>query len=67
MYHIQHPYVEIMEWYDKLAEDYDDLVTFVESVGKSYEGRDQPAVHITVNPDPNRYKFYFQCQIHASV
>lgn len=64
--YVQHPYEEIIEWYKKLADDYT-IVEFVESIGKSYEGRDQPAVHITANTDPdNKVYYFFQCQIHAS-
>jgi len=40
-------------------------VKYEESIGKSIEGRDQPAVEITAAvTDVNI--IYFQCQIHAS-
>ena len=35
------------------------------SIGKSVEGRDMPAVHITAATAANHPKIYFQCQIHA--
>lgn len=60
---LQHGYSEIVEWYRKLAEEHGDLVRYVASIGKSLEGRDQPAVHI--GKGGNRI-IYFQCQIHAS-
>ena len=62
---MQHRYGDIVEWYSKLADDNSDIVKFFESIGKSYEGRDQPAVHITANAEADK-KIYFQCQIHAS-
>ena len=54
-----------MQWYRQLEERFPDLVKFVPSIGKSYEGKDQPAVHITAAGD-GAVKIYFQCQIHAS-
>lgn len=65
--HPQHTYAEIIAWWDKLATDNADLVVYHESIGKSKEGRDQPAIHITSNEDPNVKTIYFQCQIHASM
>ena len=62
---IQHQYKEIVEWYQKLASDYSDIVTYVDSIGESIEGRDMPAVHFTKTPAP-KHTIYFQCQIHAS-
>ena len=52
-----------MGWYKELA-DNSDIVIHVESIGKSYEGRDQPAIHI-VGKDDADMRIYFQCQIHA--
>lgn len=52
-----------MTWYEDLAVGYPDIVKFVPSIGKSLEGRDMPAVHITASSSPRKY--YFQCQIHA--
>ena len=54
-----------MEWYTELAASNPDVVKFVPSIGKSVEGRDQPAVHITDGWQA-KDKVYFQCQIHAS-
>jgi murein tripeptide amidase MpaA len=48
-----------------MATKYHELAKFVESIGKSVEGRDQPAFHITAAKDDVN-KIYFQCQIHAS-
>ena len=62
---MQHRYDDIVTWYQDLVGKYPELVKFVSSIGKSYEGRDQPAVHITA-ADAEATKIYFQCQIHAS-
>ncbi len=65
----QHRYDEIVDWYkNKLGNDVEkNVVKFVSSIGKSVEGRDQPAVHITAAENPeNKMQIYFQCQIHAS-
>ena len=62
---VKHRYDDIVKWYQDLVDKYPKLVTFVPSIGKSYEGRDQPAVHITA-ADAEATKIYFQCQIHAS-
>ena len=58
-YVVQHRYDEIVKWYQDMAEKFNDLVTFVPSIGKSYEGRDQPAVHITADAAAMK-KIYFQ-------
>ena len=43
-----------------------DLVKFVPSIGKSLEGRDMPAIHITATDGGEHVnKIYLQCQIHA--
>ena len=63
---IQHRYDDIVTWYQEFEAKFSDLVKFVPSIGKSYEGRDLPAVHITAAP-PDSPKIYFQCQIHASM
>lgn len=63
----QHEYGDIVSWYEELAKDNSDFVKYVPSIGKSVEGRDQPAVHITTSTAADRKKIYFQCQIHASV
>ena len=51
-------------WYQELA-DKSDFVTYTSSIGKSYEGRDQPAVRIANLDDIEKFQIYFQCQIHA--
>ena len=61
----QHRYDAIVDWWTKLATDNPDLINFV-TIGKSLEGRDQPAVHITASMDEKVKTIYFQCQIHAS-
>ena len=63
---IKHRYDEIIEWWGKLAEDNADIVKYEPSIGKSFEGRDQPAIHITASEDNMEKTLYFQCQIHAS-
>lgn len=65
-WNLQHRYDEIINWYKELADKHPDIVKKIEIIGKSYEGREQPAVHITLNEDPESPKIYFQCQIHAS-
>ena len=62
---IQHNYDAILLWYQRLAKMHPHLVSYVESIGKSYLGRDMPAVHLTTSEDSQRKKIYFQCQIHA--
>ena len=62
---LQHEYKEIVNWYNALAANYSRIVKYVESIGKSLEGRDIPAVHFTASTSPE-YTVYFQCQIHAS-
>lgn len=61
----QHDYEATKSWYRNLARDHRDLVRYNASIGKSVEGRDMPAVHITANHNSGRKKIYFQCQIHA--
>ncbi|XP_065913902.1 carboxypeptidase B-like [Dysidea avara] len=60
-----HTYEEIIQWYEELANQYSEIVKYEPSIGKSYEGRDQPAVHITASSTSDTLKMYFQCQIHA--
>lgn len=60
-----HTYDEIYAWYKNLAAAYPTLATFVPSIGRSSEGRDQPAFHLTSTRGSNKPKIYFQCQIHA--
>lgn len=63
---MQHHYDAIVQWWNNLATDNPDLVSYIPSIGKSFQGRDQPAVHMTANTEPDVKKIYFQCQIHAS-
>lgn len=60
----QHEYEDIVNWYHDLAES-SPIVKYIASIGKSVEGRDMPAVHITA-AECDVMKIYFQCQIHAS-
>ncbi|XP_064391731.1 carboxypeptidase O-like isoform X2 [Halichondria panicea] len=60
-----HPYEDIKSFYKTLSETHANLVTYMPSIGKTAEGRDMPAVHITASKNPNRKRFYMQCQIHA--
>ena len=62
---IQHRYADIVKWYEDLATDNPDIVKFNPSIGKSYEGRDMPAVTISKAEEPDKV-IYSQCQIHAS-
>ena len=57
--------MEMVSWWKKLAIRYPKDVTFNESIGKSYEGRNIPAVVITSAPDDAKV-IYLQCLIHAS-
>ena len=63
---LQHEYEDIVNWYSELSMNNPDLVKFVPSIGKSVDGRDMPAVHITASTSADTMKIYFQCQIHAS-
>ena len=63
---LQHPYDDIVAWYQTLGKNYSGLVKYVESIGMSVEGRNIPAIHITnILADPIN-TVYFQCQLHAS-
>lgn len=41
-----HPFEDIQRWYKTLAEENGDLVRYVDSIGKTQEGRPIFAVHI---------------------
>ena len=58
--------MDIVNWYNQLANDYGDIAWFVDSIGKSVQGRDMPALHITNAATSSPKTIYFQCQIHAS-
>jgi len=60
-----HTYDELVGWYKQAAQDHSDVMSFVPSIGKSVEGRDMPAVHITGTKSGTKSQVYFQCQIHA--
>ena len=57
--------MEIVGWWKKLAIRYPKEVIFNESIGKSHEGRNIPAVVITSAPDDAKV-IYMQCLVHAS-
>lgn len=64
---MQHRYDDIVQWYQDLETLNKYKVKYVGSIGKSYEGRDMPAVHIgKIDSEEAHPKIYFQCQIHAS-
>ena len=63
---VQHDLTSIQQWYHKLATDNPSLVRYVSSIGKTVEGRDMVAVHITASSAPGRPRIYIQCLIHAS-
>ena len=63
---MQHRYADIVKWYEDLASNNPTIVKYVASIGKSVDGRDQPAVHIRGEENQSGNKIYFQCQIHAS-
>ena len=62
---LKHEYPDIVNWYEELSKKFPEIVKFVPSIGKSVDGRDMPAVHITAS-SADALKIYFQCQIHAS-
>ena len=59
------PYDQVQQWYKKLSEQFPELVKFVPSIGKSLEGRDLFAVHITAPTTTPKKQFYFESLIHA--
>jgi len=64
-----HTYAEITTWYSDLAKAYPTLVTFVPSIGTTFQNRTQPAIRIfdrstNSSRNPTR-RIYFQAQIHA--
>jgi len=60
-----HTYTDIVAWYQALAVQYPNLASFVPSIGNSFQGRAQPAIHFTSPVGSNKPTFYVQCQIHA--
>ena len=59
------PYDKVKEWYKKLSEQFPELVRFVPSIGKSIEGRDIFAIHLTSPVKGTKKQFYFESLIHA--
>ena len=64
------PYDDVKAWYLKLSQTFPDLVQFVPSIGKSLEGRDLFAIHLTAPSSSftratTKKLFYFQSLIHA--
>ena len=57
--------MEIVGWWKMLEIRYPNEVTFNESIGKSVEGRNIPAVVITSAPEDAKV-IYMQCLTHAS-
>lgn len=64
-----HPLTDIRAWYERLAERFPHLMTFVPTVGQSHERRDLFAVHLTSNSTllggKKKKQVWFQGQIHA--
>lgn len=60
-----HSYEEMVGWYGDLAKKNPAAVKFVPSIGKSIEGRDMPAVHITNPNGAAKKKVWFESLIHA--
>jgi len=63
-----HTYDEIHKWYRDLNSEHPSLTKYVNSIGKTYEGRDIMAFHVTApKKDDNnkKRKIWIQCQLHA--
>ena len=62
-----HRFDDIRAWYGSLAERFPNLVTLVPSIGKTHEGRDIFALHLTQSNATVTQKpqVYIQGQIHA--
>jgi len=59
-----HRHDEINAYLDQLAEDYSNLVS-LETIGKSYEGRDLKLIKISTNPKSNKPVIFIDAGIHA--
>lgn len=65
-----HTYDQIKQWYSDMCKTHSDLTKFVPSIGKTHEGRDLFAIHLTGSKSslfagkPKR-KIWFESQIHA--
>ncbi|KAI0244404.1 hypothetical protein L0F63_003033 [Massospora cicadina] len=56
---------EIVNWYRALAKKHPTVVKFIPSIGKSAEGRNLSAIHITNSNHKQKKKVWFQSLIHA--
>ena len=68
LFTMQHPLNEIETFFRDLAEKHDNLVKFVDSIGKTTLKKRMFAVHITDsdNDVQEKPKIYIQCLVHAS-
>ena len=68
LFTMQHRLNEIETFFKKLAEKYNNLVTFVDSIGKTIQKKPMFAVHITKSDkdEQEKPKIYIQCLVHAS-
>ena len=53
-------------WYKNESVAYSALCKYNESIGKSVENRDIPALHISKVKTEDHFRIYFQCQVHGS-
>ena len=53
-------------WYKNESVAHSALCKYNESIGKSVENRDIPALHISKVKTKDHFRIYFQCQIHGS-
>jgi hypothetical protein len=60
-----HTYSEILTWFNQLAKENPNHVKLVPSIGKSFEGRDIFAVHLTNPNNVEKKQVWFQSLIHA--
>jgi len=64
-YDVYHPYDEIVDHLRQLAAGYPKIVSLIESVGPSIEGRRIPALRITSSENRLKTRVYFQGGQHA--
>jgi len=60
-----HTYDEIVGWYSDIADEFPLITKLVPSIGRSFNGLDMPALHITGTATGAKKNVWFQCQIHA--
>jgi len=60
-----HTYEEVTAWYQDLANQYPNWITFIPSIGETIEGRAQPAIIVSTTPGTRKPSIYLQSQIHA--